>query len=248
MGKRLRSGVILICMVLLLGLAGCGKEEKSMKEALEESKKTEAVEDKSVSEQEKQIAEQIAEAQKRQKEMEASVRAMQEERKKKEQETKKKDSSVSERQTQSSSSKSSDKNAGASSANKKICKDCGYERLEVQCGLCSGTGRTSSCKRCNGTGIICRNCFYPPSEPPASVDSSKSSSGGKGEKMCGRCHGEGYTGTCFSCGGKGYTSHSEFYDSFGTGGTTYEVTRPCYLCKNGKQKCPVCNGSGFVDK
>ena len=150
--------------------------------------------------------------------------------------------------TASSTSNGNEADSDPSADDENICPDCGYERLEVQCALCSGTGMTKYCERCEGTGIICRNCFYPPSEPPASEDSSGTSSGGKGQRMCSRCNGDGYAGTCFSCNGNGYISHSEFYDSYGTGGSTYEVTRPCLLCKNGERRCTLCKGTGWVDK
>lgn len=84
--------------------------------------------------------------------------------------------------------------AGSDTVDGNICLDCGYERLEVACGLCSGTGNSSSCSRCGGTGIICRNCFYPPSQPQESGNSTGETaeeSSGKAGRMCGGCHGDG---------------------------------------------------------
>lgn len=273
MKRHLKWGIILFCTALSFGLAGCGKEEESMKEALERVRDAEEAEDQQDTssaaeagsgaeeggvyldqaiegeetdeEREQWIAEQEEQEKERRKlqeAQEAAVRAMLEDQEE--------ESSSASDSGDSGSSAGSPGGSGkdSSDTDENICQDCGYERLEVQCALCSGTGMTKYCKRCEGTGIICRNCFYPPSEPPASEDSSGTSSGGKGQRMCSRCNGDGYAGTCFSCDGNGYTSHSEFYDSYGTGGTTYEVTRPCYLCKNGERRCTLCKGTGWVDK
>ena len=130
-------------------------------------------------------------------------------------------------------------------AGENICPDCGFERLEVTCGLCSGTGNTASCTRCGGTGIICRNCFYPPSQPSTAGGTSGGSSG-KAGRMCGRCHGDGLEGECFSCGGTGILGHTEYYGS-GWGGDTYYTTRPCMSCVGGERRCTLCGGDGFVD-
>lgn len=126
-----------------------------------------------------------------------------------------------------------------------ICPDCGFERLEVTCGLCSGTGNTASCTRCGGTGVICRNCFYPPSQPSTAGGTSGGSSG-KAGRMCGRCHGDGVEGECFSCGGTGILGHTEYYGS-GWDGDTYYTTRPCLSCVGGERRCTLCGGDGFVD-
>lgn len=139
--------------------------------------------------------------------------------------------------------------AGSDTVDGNICLDCGYERLEVACGLCSGTGNSSSCSRCGGTGIICRNCFYPPSQPQESGNSTGETaeeSSGKAGRMCGGCHGDGLEGECFSCGGTGILGHTEYYGS-GWDGDTYYTTRPCLSCVGGERRCTLCGGDGFVD-
>ena len=107
---------------------------------------------------------------------------------------------------------------------------------------------TTYCARCEGTGIICRNCFYPPSEPPASEDSSELPRAERGRECAADVMAMDTPELVSAAMENGYTSHSEFYDSYGTGGSTYEVTRPCYLCKNGERKCTLCKGTGWVDK
>lgn len=264
MKRHLKWGIILICTILFLGITGCGKEEESMKEALERVRNEEEAKDAlagtetesgsakdaltgteteiSGAEDENPLLDQaIQDA-----ETEEAVRRSEEQAREFDRMQDAYELTRAMAEEQEAENEESESSSSVSDEN--ICPDCGYERLEVQCALCSGTGMTKYCERCEGTGIICRNCFYPPSEPPASEDSSGTSSGGKGQRMCGRCNGDGYAGTCFSCNGNGYTSHSEFYDSYGTGGSTYEVTRPCYLCKNGERKCTLCKGTGWVDK
>ena len=47
MKRHLKWGIILFCTALSFGLAGCGKEEESMKEALERVRDAEEAEDSS---------------------------------------------------------------------------------------------------------------------------------------------------------------------------------------------------------
>ena len=45
MKRHLKWGIILICTILFLGITGCGKEEESMKEALERVRNEEEAKD-----------------------------------------------------------------------------------------------------------------------------------------------------------------------------------------------------------
>ena len=168
MKKQLKWGIILLCTALLFGVTGCGREEESMKEALERVRSEEEAEDwqeassaaeegdgaaegevyldqaiqgeETDEEREQWIAEQEKQEKERRKlqeAQEAAVRAMLEDR---EEES----SSSSDSGTGSSSaSDAGGSGEDSSDADENICPDCGYERLEIQCALCSGTVMTN---------------------------------------------------------------------------------------------------------
>lgn len=231
-----RKGLFILCAIISLTLCACGGGSKlnSYEPSHEEKSSSGSIPDSEANGSDEEIA-RLEEEQRRRMEKQAaqeqSVRQMLEDQ--------------ASYESDSYEDEAEEGTAESDTVGENICPDCGFERLEVTCGLCSGTGNTASCTRCGGTGVICRNCFYPPSQPSTAGGTSGGSSG-KAGRMCGRCHGDGLEGECFSCGGTGILGHTEYYGS-GWGGDTYYTTRPCMSCVGGERRCTLCGGDGFVD-
>lgn len=236
---------VLICVFMCIGLTGCNDsgEDHHSQAALSEEEKARL----SAEEEKRLIEEQQADAQKKiqaAKEAQQEIQAAEEE--KKEVVTQDPEASGGD-STEGIETDSYDTQSDDGTA-ENICPDCGYEQQNISCGYCFGSGDNGSCKRCGGDGIICRNCFYPPTQSSSSKDSDGSSSTRTSKsKMCHRCHGSGLYGDCFSCNGTGTLGHSEYYDG-GSTGSTYYTRRVCPSCVAGQRRCNLCKGDGYIDE
>ena len=238
-----RKGLFILCAIISLTLCACGGGSKlnSYEPSHEEKSSSGSIPDSEANGSDEEIADNEETWEEEKARLEEEQRRRMEEQAAQEQSVRQMLEDQASYESDSYEDEAEEGTAESDTVGENICPDCGFERLEVTCGLCSGTGNTASCTRCGGTGIICRDGIERPAQRATAAGT-----GGKAGRMCGRCHGDGLEGECFSCGGTGILGHTEYYVS-GWGGDTYYTTRPCMSCVGGERRCTLCGGDGFVD-
>ena len=183
-----RKGLFILCAIISLTLCACGGGSKlnSYEPSHEEKSSSGSIPDSEANGSDEEIADNEETWEEEKARLEEEQRRRMEEQAAQEQSVRQMLEDQASYESDSYEDEAEEGTAESDTVGENICPDCGFERLEVTCGLCSGTGNTASCTRCGGTGIICRNCFYPPSQPSTAGGTS-----GKAGRMCGRCHGDG---------------------------------------------------------
>lgn len=159
-----RKGLFILCAIISLTLCACGGGSKadSYEPSYEEESSSETVADSTAAGSDEGITDDGETWEEEKARLEDEQRRRMEELAAQEQSVRQMLEDQASYESDSYEDEAEEGTAESDTVGENICPDCGFERLEVTCGLCSGTGNTASCTRCGGNRRYMQKLFLSP--------------------------------------------------------------------------------------